>query len=349
MADALIREKLFDMVYLSEEYEITQDHLKGFYEFARFQFGCGNYSKAADYLAYFRLLSTNQEKQFSALWGKFAAEILMQRWDLAMSDMKQLQHLIETRVNVSPVVQLQQRTWLIHWSLFVFFNHPNGRNGIIELFMNDKYLNAIQTSCPHVLRYLATAVITNKRKRNVLRDIVKVIRQESYTYKDPITEFLECLYLNFDFETAQAKLKECEKVLDNDFFLVACCDEFLENARLFIFETYCRIHECIDISMLAEKLNMNEEQAERWIVNLVRSTHLEAKIDSANNQVILNSNTSNMYVLSLSFLFVNECLCDGNNLTNAFSVFRYQQVIDKTKGMCYKTYEMSNALQKLGN
>jgi translation initiation factor 3 subunit E len=122
--------------------------------------------------------------------------------------------------------QLQQRTWLIHWSLFVFFNHPNGRNGIIDLFLQERYLNAIQTTCPHILRYLTTAVITNKRRRIVLKDlgicfmlyvtlilfVVKVLQQESYTYRDPITEFLEALYVNFDFDGAQVKLRECEKV-----------------------------------------------------------------------------------------------------------------------------------------
>ena len=36
--------------------------------------------------------------------------------------------------------------------------------------------------------------------------------QESYIYKDPITEFLECLYVNFDFDSAQQKLRECETV-----------------------------------------------------------------------------------------------------------------------------------------
>ena len=108
-------------------------------------------------------------------------------------------------------------------------------------------MNAIQTTCPHILRYLTTAVITNKRRRNVTKDLVKVLQQESYTYKDPITEFLEALYVNFDFDGAQVKLRECEKVLMNDFFLVACRDEFIDNARLFIFETYCRIHQCIDI------------------------------------------------------------------------------------------------------
>ena len=36
---------------------------------------------------------------------------------------------------------------------------------------------------------------------------------------------------------------------------------------------------CI-FSMLAEKLNMKPEDAERWIVNLIRNARLDAKIDS---------------------------------------------------------------------
>ena len=51
----------------------------------------------------------------------------------------------------------------------------------------------------------------------------------------------------------QVKLKECEAVLENDYFLAALKDDFVENARLFIFETYCRIHQCIDMRMLAGK------------------------------------------------------------------------------------------------
>lgn len=45
------------------------------------------------------------------------------------------------------------------------------------------YLNAIQTMCPHILRYLATAVIINRSRRSALKDLVKVIQQESYTYR----------------------------------------------------------------------------------------------------------------------------------------------------------------------
>ena len=36
----------------------------------------------------------------------------------------------------SPLKLLQQRTWLIHWSLFIFFNHPEGRDKLLEMFLN---------------------------------------------------------------------------------------------------------------------------------------------------------------------------------------------------------------------
>ncbi len=50
----------------------------------------------------------------------------------------------------------------------------------------------------------------------------------------------------------------CEAVLQGDFFLRNVCDEFMEGARLLIFETYCRIHNKLDISMLASKMGIQE-------------------------------------------------------------------------------------------
>eukprot|EP00961_Rhodomonas_salina_P198440 2677247-Rhodomonas_salina.1 len=40
-----------------------------------------------------------------------------------------------------------------------------------------------QTNCPHILRYLTTAVITNPRRRGVLKDLVRIIQQEHHTYR----------------------------------------------------------------------------------------------------------------------------------------------------------------------
>ena len=56
--------------------------------------------------------------------------------------------------------------------------------------------------------------------------------------------------------------------------------QLIESSRLMIFETFCRIHQCISIEMLAQKLNMKPTEAERWIVNLIRQAKLDAKIDS---------------------------------------------------------------------
>jgi len=47
-------------------------------------------------------------------------------------------------------------------------------------------------------------------------------------------------------------------------------------------------------SVLAEKLNLNYEEAERWIVNLIRGSKLDAKIDSETGTVIMEPNHPNV-------------------------------------------------------
>merc|ERR1719270_671233 len=306
--------------FLVKGYDFKPEMVDTCYNFAKFQYECGNYSGASEYLYFHRILVQPTDKNYlNGMWGKLAAEILMQDWDTALEDLNRLKQFIDESTFGSNLQTLQQRTWLIHWSLFVFFNHPKGRDLIIDMFLyQPQYLNAIQTQCPHILRYLTTAAITNKKRRNVLKDLVKIIQQESYTYKDPITEFLECLYVNFDFDGAQQKLRDCETVLSNDFFLVACIEDFIENARLFIFETFCRIHQCISITMLAEKLNMKPEEAEKWIVNLIRNARLDAKIDSKQGHVVMGTQ----------------------------AVSPYQQVIEKTKGLAFRSQMLIVKIEK---
>lgn len=322
----LMDEDKFNLEYLGAPDDpnlepVTQDVLTAFYHFGKWQYECGNYAATADYMYYFRMLEPNSDLSVKALWGKLASEILAQKWETAVEDLNELKGIIDERdeaTNKSAnhhLEQLQLRSWLLHWSLFIFWNHPDGRSLIIEFFFAQKYLNAIQTNCPWLLRYLTTAVITNKaQRRKVLKQLVRVIQQEQYTYRDPITEFLECLYVNFDFEGAQDKLAECEKVLASDYFLTFCQEDFLENARLFIFETYCRIHTKIDVSMLSTKLHMAPDEAERWIVDLIRNAKLDAKIDSEQHHVIMGQHHPAIY----------------------------QQVIDRTKDLTFRTYKLAN-------
>lgn len=120
--------------------------------------------------------------------------------------------------------------------------------------------------------------------------------KERHNYEDPVTDFLTCLYIKYDFDEAQKKLRKCEdvsyffkcfvdllswnkdsrhknailwwfQVLSNDFFLTACLEDFRESARLLIFEMFCRIHQCISIQMLAERLNMQQVCVHPWFWN----------------------------------------------------------------------------------
>merc|ERR1719446_222747 len=226
--------------FLVKGYDFKPEMIDVCYNFAKFQYECGNYSGASEYLYFHRILVQPTDKNYlNGMWGKLAAEILMQNWDTALDDLNRLKQFIDESTFGSNLQTLQQRTWLIHWSLFVFFNHHKGKDLIIELFLYQKpYLNAIQTTCPRILRYLTTSVIINKStRRNVMKDLIKVIQEESYTYQDPITSFIEDLYVNFDFDGAQQKLRDCETVLVNDFFLVACLDDYIENSKALSFRS----------------------------------------------------------------------------------------------------------------
>lgn len=300
-------------------------------EFAKFQYECGNYAGAEQFLTSHRMLITHNDKNYlNNLWGRLACQILMQKWDHALEDFNRLKEYIDSYPFFATQLHLlQQRTWLIHWSLFIFFNHAQGRDMLIDMFLEKKqpypkqnttnpYLNAVQTMCPHILRYITTSVITHRKRREHIKELVKVIQQEAYTYRDPITEFVERLYVHFDFDGAQVKLRECVEVFDNDFFLIALKDDFIENARLFVFEIFCQIHECISISMLAEKLNMTPDEAERWIVNLIRQARLDAKIDSKQGHVVMGTQ----------------------------AVSPYQQLIEKTKAMVIRCQVLTSNIEK---
>ncbi|CAB3408755.1 unnamed protein product [Caenorhabditis bovis] len=287
------------MEYLSQNHNFTSEMVNTLYKFSKFMYECGNYTVASVCLYYYRNLANQADPNYlNALYGKLASEILLQEWEHARDDLLKLRAYIDANPFDTDWELVNQRAWLMHWALFVFFNYPKGRDEIIEMFLNQQsYLNAIQVLAPHLLRYLAVAVVTSKsRQKNSLKDLIKVIDIERHNYEDPVTDFLTCLYIKHDFDEAQEKLQQCEKVLSNDFFLTACLSDFRESARLLIFEMFCRIHQCITIEMLARRLNMTQEDAERWIVDLIRTYRIEgAKIDSKLGQVVMGVKATSVH------------------------------------------------------
>lgn len=83
-------------------------------------------------------------------------------------------------------------------------------------------------------------------------------------------------------------------------------------------KSYGKLTLFLSFRMLAEKLNMTAEEAERWIVNLIRNARLDAKIDSKFGHVVMGTQ----------------------------AVSQYQQLIEKTKAMAIRTQVLAMNIEK---
>ncbi|KAG9990008.1 hypothetical protein KCU78_g19930, partial [Aureobasidium melanogenum] len=117
---------------------------------------------------------------------------------------------------------------------------------------------------------------------------------------------------------AQKKLGEADEILRSDFFLVATSEAFKDAARHLISESYCKIHQRIDIKDLSKRLGLSEDEGEKWIVNLIRDTRVDAKIDYKEGTVVMNHPPQSVY----------------------------QQVIERTKGGFFRTQVLSAAVAR---
>ncbi|KAJ7621129.1 eukaryotic translation initiation factor 3, subunit 6 [Roridomyces roridus] len=308
VAQALRQDKEQNLQYLKDNYNLTLDQIAALYHFGQFQYSYGNYSGAADYLYHFRVLSTDNDLNTSAQWGKLASGHTF--W----KELDTLRESIDSRSLPGPAItQLHSRTWLLHWSLFVYFNHPSGRTLLLETFLSPVYLNTIQTSCPWILRYLtAAAILSRAPAPGATPRLIKVIQMEEYQYQDPVTAFLKELYVEFDFEAAQRELGRAEQVISDDFFLGEFSADFLDNARYL----------SIDIRDLSERLNLSPDEGEKWIVNLIRESRMgaDAKIDLDKNVIEISRP----------------------------AVPVYQTVIDKTRGLHLRTSGLGTAISRIG-
>ncbi|KAK4538361.1 hypothetical protein CDCA_CDCA17G4386 [Cyanidium caldarium] len=331
---------------------ITADTIEALYEYGKFQFDCGNYAEARDVLRLYRVLNSgaHAERILAAQWGTLACEILEEHWERALRELNALRELIDTppvdmRGTLNPLQELQERTWLLHWGLFVFFRHPHGRNVLLDWVFpqyastapssspsssttttggaghTERYLDVIETNCPHLLRYVIVAAVTVQRKqrRAMLRDLARVIEvSRDDLADDPLVALLRSMYVDFDLATAPTGLQQCEEAMRQDLFLRDLREPFLEHARQLVLETYGRLYECLDMQVLADKLYLPPEQAEKWVVDWIRTARVDAKIDDRTNQILMGHRAGSVY----------------------------DQVVDATRSLLYRTTALGHAMDR---
>lgn len=367
VASALKQDKTQNLIWLEENYKLTEEQIKTLYRYGHFQFNCGNYGEASSYLYHFRILSTDSALTMSSHWGKLASDILCGEWEQALSELTLLREQIDSSsshvtssfappTSAEPSQSddltqeglLKKRAWLLHWALFIFFNHPAGREQLVEMFLSPVYLNTIQTSCWWLIRYLVAALLLTRRTtrsflvqqpaaatmmasasggnvnkvtpQQATKEIVNILESESYRISgtDPIVDFLYKLFVEFDFDGAQEQLTLLHDVAAQDFFLSDFKEELVEACRVAVSEAYCRIHSKVDIADLVKRLNLSSEDGEKWIVNLVRDTRADAKIDFKEGMVFMNPTHPPIY----------------------------QTVIEKTRGFAFRTSAMGTAIDR---
>lgn len=171
----------------------------------------------------------------------------------------------------SELDQMYERAALLHYSLFIYFN----RGGFEEivgrdtgLFREQRYLQAVSTICPHLLRYMVMAVILlndsrddPRMQRTELHEIAAIVQEETSSYKDSLPEFLRLLWVENDFDGAAECFKDCQRDVNNDFFLSYYLDVFNDAARLIILKQYCRLYSRIRVSELCKYLLFTDEVA----------------------------------------------------------------------------------------
>ncbi|KAK1932859.1 putative eukaryotic translation initiation factor 3, subunit 6 [Babesia divergens] len=224
-----------------------------------------------------------------------------------------------------------KRSWLLHWTMFFVFKYhiplsqvkTKGAKSyewphLQEYLLDDRNIAVVQLVAPHLLRYYAVYAILNRNRKDHFKVISSAISNGKAKYSDTFTALVGALFVDFKFEEAQKHITQIQNACYLDIFLDPLKFQIEEYSRHIIFETYCRIHKSINLDLIAQKVNMSALEAERWIVNLIRHSHLEAKIDSEKNCVEISTVPPNLY----------------------------QQVIDKTQNLAVRS---NMILQNLSN
>jgi translation initiation factor 3 subunit E len=284
---------------LKRKYEISEELVGKLYSYAKFLYECGQYSASGMLLHHYRQFHPDEISKsiISSAWGSLASDIALESWSNAAQMLAHLQQIVGLDKGMSAQEVLNQRVWLAHWALFVFFRNPDMAETYTEfLVQNSRLLEAMTEATPYLLRYFVAGALLMRYRRK--KDVVAVLEANTGRYDDPITKFFRALKLDFDFEEAGKQLRVCRSILENDYFLSMWSVKLMENARLLFFETYAKMHEKLCLPVLSEILFLEDAQPSdplKWVFNAIKVCQIDAKIDAEEGTISITPSTVNPY------------------------------------------------------
>ena len=240
------------MLALSEKFGVTEAHVEAMFKMAKFQYDAGEYSASIAYLdLYQELTSDVNGPNIGIYWGKLAACIQNYQdgdgWDkspewekafnLAWARDGSIDSAIRERY-MPDIKRLQERTWLLHWSLNILAEYPSKREALLDIYLRDENLLVVSLTCPWLLRYIITTLLLFRKKHHLVSKVVRLLTPEALALGDPMIKFLQSVAVDFDFEAAKAVMNDCCRAIVTDPFLkiTVLPEHFREVARRFLFD-----------------------------------------------------------------------------------------------------------------
>lgn len=294
-------------------------------EMATILHDAGRYKEAAEVLKFCRIVADDENPKFaSVLWGLLACTICSSMWATAKQTIEDIRTYVTKELGEdidfksrNEISNVTCRNWLLHWGLFVFFKGGETMSShyldIVFDNANRSYhmrqqsnQNVVDSVSPHLLRYLAAACVLNRTKRSALYGTLRMIKG-CYEYRDALTDFIELLAGQANFEKALATIPKIAELVEGDYFLSGLKANIVDGAWKLTFEHYIRTHRTVSIETVARRMYASETpagekidsslmaQAEVWIANLIRETKVVAKIDSVGGKVEVSSGAQSIH------------------------------------------------------
>ncbi|EDK31260.1 eukaryotic translation initiation factor 3 subunit E (macronuclear) [Tetrahymena thermophila SB210] len=258
----------------------------------------GNYDVSLKIInCIYSLLQNHQDDQsiLNILWGKIGCELYVQKFDEAKETIRAIRKELE-KEEFSGHFQIYNRAYLIYHAIYAYFQPKSTESdfeAFIELITGEQYVATIQMVCSEVIRYHACALLLTRSNQYHLTQFLNSFQKGVFDYKDNLIEFLKLTLIDFQFNAAEQTLKQLSNELSKDYFLSNQKEQIITAAQHLFFKSYCKVFDIVEIKMVSSFLNCSASDAETWIVNFIRVSNIDAKIDSENGIVHITKRQNN--------------------------------------------------------
>lgn len=267
----------------------TPKQLTALFDYATLLQDIGSYAEALKAFTLYGICSSSEHEHYAkALWGRYHCALLTPPAN-AMDIVKAVRDHIDSQQFETLAVGVQNRSWFVTWLLFLASRSTPARTMFVEFLNsgynvgftsggnpNERFLNAIISSAPHLFRYLIAFTVMSIRQNpaqqqsqntpaylirrpNQLKELVRVLTNEQKNLNDPFVDFLLALYVDFDFNAAVKALNAIVPVIANDYFLndQQLQADFFLSAKALLVDGYARLHTNITNASINAALPLN--------------------------------------------------------------------------------------------